>query len=682
MTSPIGYNNPAYTHQFDSSLYEYQYVPEIDPEFDGHPEGQQEQMHLVHPNFQDEFSGTSEEFEASDESNQSIIVEECNNRRVTMICEKRSKTEKFYEDQNCKGAYHHNISLESEEDYVHSKKENKPNEGVSQRHQRRLDPPVEANGNVVNGFCNEMSRNHLVAQPNVKYYTSQRPQRQHRYEEIDSYEEVTRPQQVSRHRYAEITVDENGYPSIGNEIEIEQNESGYRIVNTDTQREYIKKPRAASPFSQTVSPTFSPSKTYQRTISPHPPGMEINLPRTVTAKQTAIPSRNNIEMAELSPPQNGNRGRHGQFLQSPKRHPPIGASSPADLQERIKSGHKRQQSMSSFREPGSVRTPGKSATKPSVTQLFQAKTNSSRRNISHSFTDPPDLSSKPSSPYRPTTAEISRAKTAIITPILQRKNRVGDEDSGNFRKTSQMFQSTGNLYKEELQVQKTTENKARIKRNRSVPNFAQSLANEGKFRYAKTGDYQPQSVQKSVRKLDYSYSPAKSADRFSPINRSRISLIDQTKMSWSNSGSDFQPPTSGCLLIGAIIQIATSIASCAICFYLFSKLGRRYYLDFGILAGFVNFVLGVLGFRSQCWRWLPNRNYVSGYILLTAFSIITCAGFVYLITARPMSGDPILDLMGGGICGVSVLTIVLAVTGLTMSGCCKTPPPDNRVNNI
>lgn len=153
MTSPTGYNNPAYTHQFDSSLYEYKYVPEIDPEFDGQSDREQEQMHLVHPNFQDEFSGASEEFDASDESNQSIIVEECNNRRVTMICEKRNKSEKFYEDQNCKGAYHHNISLESEEDYAFSKQERKPNDGVSQRHQRRLDPPVEAD--VVNGFCNE-----------------------------------------------------------------------------------------------------------------------------------------------------------------------------------------------------------------------------------------------------------------------------------------------------------------------------------------------------------------------------------------------------------------------------------------------------------------------------------------------------------------------------------------------
>lgn len=438
-------------------------------------------------------------------------------------------------------------------------------------------------------------RNHLVAKPTIKYYTNQRPQRQHRYEEIDNLEDVSlqRPQQVSRHRYAEITVDENGYPSMENEIEIEQNGGGYRIVNSDAQREYIKKPRAASPFSQTVSPTFSPSKTYQRTISPNPPSIEINLPRTVLAKQTPAPSRNNIEMAELSPPQNGNRGRHSQTVQSPKRHPPIGASSPAELQDRIKfgkPGHKRQQSMSSFRESGSVRTPAKSATKPSVTELFQAKTtpktkqdgrNSSRRNISYSFTDPPsnfsdpDFASKLSSPYRPTTVEVSRAKTAIITPIFQRKQLVDDEAS-NFRKTSHMFQSTGNLYKsgtaaDELQMQKTSENKAKIKRNRSVPNFAQSLANEGKFKYAKGNEYQSQSVQKSVRKLDYSYSPAKSTDRFSPISRSRISLIDQTKMSWSNSGSDFQPPTSGCLLIGAIIQIVTSIASCAICFYIFSK---------------------------------------------------------------------------------------------------------------
>nr|CAD7570287.1 unnamed protein product [Timema californicum] len=109
--------------------------------------------------------------------------------------------------------------------------------------------------------------------------------------------------------------------------------------------------------------------------------------------------------------------------------------------------------------------------------------------------------------------------------------------------------------------------------------------------------------------------------------------------------------------------------------------GRRYFLDLGLLSGFTSLLLGGAGFRARASQWLPNRNYTSGYILLTIFSMLSSAGLVILSTLRPKPGTALADMIGGAICGVSGLSLLLAGLGVVASQCCKYPPPDNRVQH-
>lgn len=129
MSTPNGYNNPAFCHQFDTSLYDYEYVPEIDPDSPEPTQRRRPDTKLVHPRYQDEFSGTSDEFDNSSDSNKSVIIEERNNRRITLICERRKP-------EGGNAGYYQDVSLESE----------RPPEVPqrSDRHQRRLEPPDNA----------------------------------------------------------------------------------------------------------------------------------------------------------------------------------------------------------------------------------------------------------------------------------------------------------------------------------------------------------------------------------------------------------------------------------------------------------------------------------------------------------------------------------------------------------
>lgn len=145
MTTPNGYNNLAYCHQYDSSMCEYQYVPEIDPDSpDLDDESNRKRAKLIQPKIQDVFPD-SDEFEPSDESNRSIIIEERNNRRVTLICDKRKDADiennEFYD--NHREAYYQDISLESENAYDGRNTNEDRREERSLRHQRPLDPPID-----------------------------------------------------------------------------------------------------------------------------------------------------------------------------------------------------------------------------------------------------------------------------------------------------------------------------------------------------------------------------------------------------------------------------------------------------------------------------------------------------------------------------------------------------------
>lgn len=72
---------------------------------------------------------------------------------------------------------------------------------------------------------------------------------------------------------------------------------------------------------------------------------------------------------------------------------------------------------------------------------------------------------------------------------------------------------------------------------------------------------------------------------------------------------------------------------------------------------------------------------VAGYVILSMFSLLTCAGLIAILTLQPKPGEPLADVAGGAVCGISALSLILAAFGVLSSRCCKYPPPDNRVEH-
>lgn len=72
---------------------------------------------------------------------------------------------------------------------------------------------------------------------------------------------------------------------------------------------------------------------------------------------------------------------------------------------------------------------------------------------------------------------------------------------------------------------------------------------------------------------------------------------------------------------------------------------------------------------------------VAGYVILSMFSLLTCAGLIAILTLQPKPGEPLADVAGGAVCGISVLSLILTAFGVLSSRCCKYPPPDNRVEH-
>ncbi|KAJ8980141.1 hypothetical protein NQ317_014635 [Molorchus minor] len=167
----------------------------------------------------------------------------------------------------------------------------------------------------------------------------------------------------------------------------------------------------------------------------------------------------------------------------------------------------------------------------------------------------------------------------------------------------------------------------------------------------------------------------------SPLQQSVYSETTYSKSeSWMNLSMS-KPPVQATLTLAALVMLACGGVTCGVCFYMISRLGRLYYLDFGIVSGFTSLVLGLLGFRSRHIKWLPNRNYVSGYLVLSFFSLLTCAGLLVLLSMQPMPGTPLADMTSGAVCAISALTVLLATSGFVSSYCCKYLPPDNRVQH-
>lgn len=74
-------------------------------------------------------------------------------------------------------------------------------------------------------------------------------------------------------------------------------------------------------------------------------------------------------------------------------------------------------------------------------------------------------------------------------------------------------------------------------------------------------------------------------------------------------------------------------------------------------------------------------TFVVGYIILTLCSLLTCVGLLVLLFMQPKPGSPLADMTSGAVCGISVLSLILATAGVMSSYCCKLPPPDNRVEH-
>lgn len=84
--------------------------------------------------------------------------------------------------------------------------------------------------------------------------------------------------------------------------------------------------------------------------------------------------------------------------------------------------------------------------------------------------------------------------------------------------------------------------------------------------------------------------------------------------------------------------------------------------------------------RTTLYYYLFFFN-VSGYIVLSIFSLITCGVLLVMLIMQPKPGSPLADMTSGAVCGISVLSLLLAFGGIVASYCCKYPPPDNRVQH-
>ncbi|KAI5710973.1 hypothetical protein M8J75_012983 [Diaphorina citri] len=147
--------------------------------------------------------------------------------------------------------------------------------------------------------------------------------------------------------------------------------------------------------------------------------------------------------------------------------------------------------------------------------------------------------------------------------------------------------------------------------------------------------------------------------------------------SWIRSPRQHLPMCS--LFLASSLLLISGAASFLMAFYLLSLMGRTYYLNVGVFSGTVSMTLGMLGFRFRDWEWLPNRNYVSGFILISLFSLVHMIGLLVLIKNILTMAFETMDIIGGALCCISVIQTLLASFGLLTSCCCKYPPPDNRV---
>lgn len=146
--------------------------------------------------------------------------------------------------------------------------------------------------------------------------------------------------------------------------------------------------------------------------------------------------------------------------------------------------------------------------------------------------------------------------------------------------------------------------------------------------------------------------------------------------------SDIYKIASAARTLGGIafMMILCGVLNSGLCLYIIAMRGLLYYLISGIISGFLCIALGSLGLKSQRTPWFPNRNYMSGLVLVIVFSLLNGCALSVLVALRPAIGSPIHDMITGVVLGLSVLKVILICLGVVTSQCCNLPPPDNRVN--
>lgn len=134
------------------------------------------------------------------------------------------------------------------------------------------------------------------------------------------------------------------------------------------------------------------------------------------------------------------------------------------------------------------------------------------------------------------------------------------------------------------------------------------------------------------------------------------------------------------LRTSAITLLISGVLTCLLCFCIYLMKGRSYELSFSLLSGFVAVLLSCPCCRFQDWQRLPNRNYVSGYVVLSLFSLMQTSA-LWIMAKFPDLEPDYLDLIRGVLYALSGLSLGIALFGVCTAYYCKYPPPDNRVTH-
>ncbi|XP_065338173.1 uncharacterized protein spdo [Cloeon dipterum] len=120
-----------------------------------------------------------------------------------------------------------------------------------------------------------------------------------------------------------------------------------------------------------------------------------------------------------------------------------------------------------------------------------------------------------------------------------------------------------------------------------------------------------------------------------------------------------------------------------LCFLGISESGRLYFWDLGLFCGSAYIIIGLLGMRTRYWTTMPNRNFLSGYIVLAVLSFLIMSTVLAMLVVRVSKADAnsVMDLLSGAVCGITVLTVLMTLIGLCSTRCCRTSPPDNRIEH-